>query len=134
MSSFTESFCSMFSKKKDNWLGYNKIYSIHGNRFGSDMRRELQKLYLLLGNGGGAAILFLLESSYFYFLHELYEHPVWGAFMKYKAEDIPSWLILKKDKARYYKEVLKDIGFSIVGFKTRSQFKSFYSDEECKDN
>ncbi|GFR20159.1 uncharacterized protein TNCT_626171 [Trichonephila clavata] len=121
------------SKEEDNWLGYNKIYSIHSHRFGSDMRRELQKLYLLLENGGGAAIIFLLESSYFYFLHELYEHPIWGAYMKYKAEDIPSWLIWQQDKARYYKEVLEGIGFSIVGLGTQSQFKSFSSDEECKD-
>ncbi|GFY73462.1 uncharacterized protein TNIN_478101 [Trichonephila inaurata madagascariensis] len=121
------------SSKQENWLGENKIYSIHGNRFGSDMRRELQHLYLLLGNGGSAAILFLLESSYFYFLHELYQHPVWGEYMKYKAEDIPSWLIWKQDKARYYKEMLKDIGFSIVCFRIQSQFKSFPSDEECID-
>lgn len=121
------------SKETKIWSAYNKIVSFHGNRLGSNMKRELQKLYLLLHSGGSAAVLFLLESSYFYFLHELYKHSVWGAYMKYKAEDIPSWLIWKQDKAKYYKRMLKDIGFSIVQFRTQCHFKTFSSDEECKD-
>ncbi|GFT16663.1 hypothetical protein NPIL_124341, partial [Nephila pilipes] len=116
-----------------NLPGYSKIYSFYGFHFDSDIIKEFCKLYVMLRKGGDAAILFLVESPFFHFLREIYEHPVWGKYLKNKSSHIPEWFIWKDvDVVKYYIKHLQRIGFLVVKCEQDASVISFQNDKDCK--
>ncbi|GFS41861.1 hypothetical protein NPIL_238001, partial [Nephila pilipes] len=115
---------------KDKW---NKAIAIQCFAFTDDKSRAFNALYEMLEYGGSAAILFLLESSYFRFIRDFSRHSFFGKFLKDVGDTIPHWLLTHESLFFHYEKMLRNTGFEIVSCYRTSECKKFDSEEDCKD-
>ncbi|GFT03775.1 hypothetical protein NPIL_644921 [Nephila pilipes] len=106
--------------------GATKILCVICLTFIHHKREALRKIYSTLTNGGSAAFIFFVESSYVYILERIHE-------LQYEKKKIPQIpFCVDEPNATFYRDLLINVGFLVKACRRFDFVKTFSSAQECK--
>ncbi|GFQ90483.1 methyltransf_25 domain-containing protein [Trichonephila clavata] len=95
-----------------------------------NQENAFKTIYDLLPPKGEAALLFLLHNGYYNAILKIAEDPNWKSFFTVNVTDCIPESHLKKYSALHYKDMVKDVGFTIRYCREKQNVTTFANDEE----
>ncbi|GFT09852.1 hypothetical protein TNCV_416311 [Trichonephila clavipes] len=98
-----------------------------------NQENAFKTIYDLLPPKGEAALLFLLHNGYYNAILKIAEDPNWKSFFTVNVADCIPESHLKKYSTLHYKNMVKDVGFTIRYCREQQNVTTFANDEEYID-
>ncbi|GFU43614.1 hypothetical protein TNCV_3728551 [Trichonephila clavipes] len=95
----------------------------------ADQKEAFRKIYKLLPPQGEAALVFLLHNGYYDALPILAKDPKWSSCLPLNIEEYPPESHVKNYTSSHYKDMVEDVGFTVVYCKQVQNVTTFPSDE-----
>ncbi|GFR02558.1 jhamt [Trichonephila clavata] len=95
----------------------------------SNQKEAFRRVYELLPQQGEAAFVFLLHNGYYDALPILAKDPKWSSCLPLNIEVFPPESQVKNYSSLHYKDMVEDLGFTVVYCKQVQNVTTFPSDE-----
>ncbi|GIY45323.1 methyltransf_25 domain-containing protein [Caerostris extrusa] len=119
------------SSSLNQWKGkLTKFISIQCFNRMKDQKCAFKTVYDLLQPKGEAAFLFLLHNGYYEAIMKIVKDPKWKSYFKFNIEDSIPTSQLKNYNSLHFKNMVKDVGFSVRHCQETQNVTTFPTDED----